>query len=85
MPSAHNALLTDADRAAIKAHYPALRARARETLTTGIDFDCYDALALETPAEERARVRAALAARRPLLPRRLPGPDGGPGGERHGF
>jgi cyclohexanone monooxygenase len=51
---AHNAPLTDADRAAIKADYPALRARARQTLT-GIDFDYNDALALETPAEERAR------------------------------
>jgi cation diffusion facilitator CzcD-associated flavoprotein CzcO len=50
---AHNAPLTDEFRAAIKADYPALRARARQTMT-GIDFDYSDALALETPAEERA-------------------------------
>ena len=51
---AHNVPLSDAYRAAIKADYPALRARARQTMT-GIDFDYSDALALETPAEERTR------------------------------
>jgi cyclohexanone monooxygenase len=49
---AHNVPLTDPYRAAIKADYPMLRARARQTMT-GIDFDYSDALALETPAEER--------------------------------
>src|SRR5215475_5698983 len=51
---AHNVPLTDAYRAAIKADYATLRARARQTMT-GIDFDYSDALALETPAEERTR------------------------------
>jgi len=50
---AHNAPLTDEFRAAIKADYPALRARARQTMT-GIDFDYSDALASETSAEGRA-------------------------------
>jgi cyclohexanone monooxygenase len=47
---AHNVPLTDPYRAAIKADYPRLRARARQTMT-GIDFDYSDELALETPAE----------------------------------
>ena len=51
---AHNVPLTDPYRAAIKADYPTLRARARQNMT-GIDFDYSDALALEAPAEERAR------------------------------
>jgi cyclohexanone monooxygenase len=38
----------------IKANYPALRARAKETMT-GIDFDYSDQVALETPPEERNR------------------------------
>jgi cation diffusion facilitator CzcD-associated flavoprotein CzcO len=51
---AHNVPLTDAYRTAIKADYPGLRARARQTMT-GIDFDYSDALASETPAELRTR------------------------------
>ena len=51
---AHNVPLSDAYRAAIKADYPMLRARARQTMT-GIDFDYSDALALQTPAQERTR------------------------------
>jgi cyclohexanone monooxygenase len=51
---AHNAPLSDAYRAAIKADYPALRVRARQTMT-GIDFDYGDMLAVETPADERTR------------------------------
>ena len=81
---AHNAPLTPEYRSAIKADYPAMRARARKNMT-GIDFDYSDAVALETPAGgAHARVRAALAARRPVVPRRLQGPDGRPGGQRHG-
>ena len=49
---AHNAPLTPEYRSAIKADYPAMRARARKNMT-GIDFDYSDAAALETPAEER--------------------------------
>jgi cation diffusion facilitator CzcD-associated flavoprotein CzcO len=51
---AHNAPLTPEYRRAIKADYPALRARARKSMT-GIDFDYSDALALETLPEERTR------------------------------
>ena len=51
---AHNAPLTPEYRSAIKADYPALRARARQNMT-GIDFDYSDAVALETPPEERTR------------------------------
>ena len=38
----------------VKADYPAMRARAKETMT-GIDFDYSDRAALETSPEERAR------------------------------
>jgi cyclohexanone monooxygenase len=51
---AHNAPLTPEYRSAIKADYPALRARARQNMT-GIDFDYSDAAALETPPAERTR------------------------------
>ena len=51
---AHNAPLTPDYQRAIKADYPALRARARQNMT-GIDFDYSDAAALETPPEERTR------------------------------
>ena len=81
---AHNAPLDRrVRRQQVKADYPAMRARAKQTMT-GIDFDYSDAAALETSAEERAaRVRAALAPRRAVVPRRLQGPDGRPGGQRH--
>jgi cation diffusion facilitator CzcD-associated flavoprotein CzcO len=49
---AHNAPLEPAYVKAIKADYPALRARARQTMT-GIDFDYSDVKALETPPEAR--------------------------------
>jgi cation diffusion facilitator CzcD-associated flavoprotein CzcO len=49
---AHNAPLDPAYVKAIKADYPALRARARQTMT-GIDFDYSDVKALETPPEAR--------------------------------
>ena len=51
---AHNAPLEPEYVRAVKADYPALRARARQTMT-GIDFDYSDAVALETPPEERTR------------------------------
>ena len=51
---AHNAPLDPEYVRAIKADYPALRARAKQTMT-GIDFDYRDEAALETPPEERAR------------------------------
>jgi cyclohexanone monooxygenase len=51
---AHNVPLTPEYRSAIKADYPAMRARARKNMT-GIDFDYSDAAALETPPEERTR------------------------------
>ena len=81
---AHNAALSDEYRQRIKADYPAMRARARRNMT-GIDFDYSDAVGTgDAAGGARARIRAALAARRPLLPRCLQGPDGRPGGERHG-
>ena len=49
---AHNAPLDPAYVKAIKADYPALRARARQTMT-GIDFDYSTVKALETPPEDR--------------------------------
>jgi cyclohexanone monooxygenase len=51
---AHNAPLADEYRKAVKADYPAMRARARRTMT-GIDFDYSDEAALETPPDQRAR------------------------------
>ncbi|HJU29917.1 MAG TPA: NAD(P)/FAD-dependent oxidoreductase [Hyphomicrobiaceae bacterium] len=51
---AHNAPLTPEYRAAVKADYAAMRARARRNMT-GIDFDYSDEAALETPAEARTR------------------------------
>ncbi|MBX9589988.1 MAG: NAD(P)/FAD-dependent oxidoreductase [Hyphomonadaceae bacterium] len=50
---AHNGPLDPGYVQAIKADYPALRARARQTMT-GIDFDYSDAKALETPPAARA-------------------------------
>ena len=51
---AHNKPL-DADYLSkVKADYPAMRARARQTMT-GIDFDYSDEAALETSPEERTR------------------------------
>ena len=59
---AHNAPLDPEYVRAIKADYPALRARAKQTMT-GIDFDYSDQAALETsPAGAHARIRAAMAA-----------------------
>jgi cation diffusion facilitator CzcD-associated flavoprotein CzcO len=49
---AHNAPLDPEYVKAIKADYPNLRARAKETLT-GLDFDYSDRKALETPPEAR--------------------------------
>jgi cation diffusion facilitator CzcD-associated flavoprotein CzcO len=51
---AHNAPLAPEVRDAVKAHYAALRARARLT-NTGIAFDYSEARALETAPEERER------------------------------
>ena len=51
---AHNAPLDPDYARAIKANYPAMRARARKTMT-GIDFDYSDAMAMETSPEERRR------------------------------
>ncbi len=51
---AHNHLLDPTYRQAIKADYPALRARAKLN-ATGIDFDYSERLALETPDQERRR------------------------------
>ena len=71
---AHNAPIAPEVQQAVKADYAGLRARARQTMT-GIAFDYGSAFALETPAGgTRARVRAALAARRALVPRRLSRP-----------
>ena len=50
---AQNAPLDPEYVQAVKANYPALRARAKTTIT-GIDFDYSDAKALETPAQARA-------------------------------
>jgi cation diffusion facilitator CzcD-associated flavoprotein CzcO len=49
---AHNAPLDPAYVKNIKASYPALRARAKQTMT-GIDFDYSSEKALETPSEAR--------------------------------
>jgi cyclohexanone monooxygenase len=49
---AHNAPLDPGYVKAVKADYPNLRARAKETMT-GIDFDYSDQKALETPDEAR--------------------------------
>ena len=49
---AHNAPLDPQYVKAIKADYPNLRARAKETMT-GLDFDYSDRKALETPPEGR--------------------------------
>jgi cyclohexanone monooxygenase len=51
---AHNAPLDPDYVKAVKANYPAMRARAKQTMT-GIDFDYSDKAALETHAEERTR------------------------------
>jgi cation diffusion facilitator CzcD-associated flavoprotein CzcO len=51
---AHNARLDPEYVRAIKADYPALRARAKQTMT-GIDFDYSDQAALETSPEARTR------------------------------
>jgi cyclohexanone monooxygenase len=51
---AHNRPLEPEYVRSIRANYPALRARAKETMT-GIDFDYSDEAALETPPEERSR------------------------------
>ncbi len=51
---AHNAPLDPEYVRGVKASYPALRARAKQTMT-GIDFDYSDKAALETPHEERVR------------------------------
>jgi cation diffusion facilitator CzcD-associated flavoprotein CzcO len=51
---AHNAALDPQHVKAIKADYPGLRARARQTMT-GIDFDYSDRKALETAPQERAQ------------------------------
>jgi cyclohexanone monooxygenase len=51
---AHNAPLDPDYVRAIKADYPALRARAKQTMT-GIDFDYSDQAALETRPEARTR------------------------------
>jgi cyclohexanone monooxygenase len=51
---AHNAPLSEDYQATVKADYPALRARARRTMT-GIDFDYSGLAALETPPEGRER------------------------------
>jgi cation diffusion facilitator CzcD-associated flavoprotein CzcO len=49
---AHNAPLDPEYVKAVKADYPALRARAKQTMT-GIDFDYSDLKALETPPDAR--------------------------------
>jgi cation diffusion facilitator CzcD-associated flavoprotein CzcO len=49
---AHNAPLDPAYVKEVKAHYPAMRARAKQTMT-GIDFDYSDVKALETPPGAR--------------------------------
>ncbi len=51
---AHNKALEADYIAKIKAEYPAMRARAKETMT-GIDFDYSDRAALETSPEDRTR------------------------------
>lgn len=51
---AHNAPLDPHYVREVKANYPTMRARARQTMT-GIDFDYSDELALETPPERRTR------------------------------
>jgi cyclohexanone monooxygenase len=51
---AHNAPLDPEYVRAVKADYPNLRARAKQTMT-GIDFDYSDQSALETSPEERQR------------------------------
>jgi cyclohexanone monooxygenase len=51
---AHNRSLEAAYIAKVKAEYPAMRARAKETMT-GIDFDYSDEAALETAPEARTR------------------------------
>jgi cyclohexanone monooxygenase len=51
---AHNAPLDPEYVKKVKADYPAMRARARKTMT-GIDFDYSDRKALETSPEERTR------------------------------
>lgn len=50
---AHNAPLDPAYVKEVKANYPAMRARAKQTMT-GIDFDYSDVKALETPSAARA-------------------------------
>ena len=49
---AHNAPLDQAYVKEVKANYPAMRARAKQTMT-GIDFDYSDVKALETPPAAR--------------------------------
>jgi cation diffusion facilitator CzcD-associated flavoprotein CzcO len=51
---AHNRPLDAQDRNKVKADYPAMRRRAKQTMT-GIDFDYSDKKALETSAPERQR------------------------------
>ena len=51
---AHNHVLDPKHQQAVKAEYPALRARAKLN-ATGIDFDYSERLALETSHEERER------------------------------
>jgi cyclohexanone monooxygenase len=51
---AHNRPLDAQERKRAKADYPAMRLRAKQTMT-GIDFDYSDKKALETPAPERQR------------------------------
>jgi len=51
---AHNAPLDPEYVRRVKAEYPAMRARAKKTMT-GIDFDYSDRAALDTPPEERER------------------------------
>jgi cyclohexanone monooxygenase len=51
---ANNVALDPEYRRAVKTDYPAMRARARRTMT-GIDFDYSDRKALETSADERQR------------------------------
>src|SRR5688572_19905131 len=51
---AHNKPLEAGYIARVKADYPAMRARAKTTMT-GIDFDYSDRAALETSAEDRTR------------------------------